>query len=80
LPATDDLRWPAAVARSSYCKGLMPKVFCYSFFLLVIINRHYQENEMAFLFITSQLMNIKTVFYFMGFLYLPAKKTAKAEG
>jgi len=49
-------------------------------FSWVIINRHYQENEMAFLFITSQLMNIKTVFYFMVFLYLPAKKTAKAEG
>ncbi|AWF38436.1 hypothetical protein CSC17_3020 [Klebsiella oxytoca] len=49
-------------------------------FSWVIIDRHYQENEMVFLFITSQLMNIKTAFYFMGFLYLPAKKTAKAEG
>lgn len=32
---------------------------------------------MVFLFITSQLMNIKTAFYFMVFLYLPAKKQQK---
>jgi len=55
-------------------------ILLFILFSWVIINRHYQENEMAFLFITSQLMNIKTVFYFMAFLYLPAKKTAKAEG
>lgn len=35
---------------------------------------------MLFLFIVSQLMNIKTTFYFMRFLYLPVKKIAKAEG
>lgn len=35
---------------------------------------------MVFLFITSQLMNIKTAFYFMGFLYLPAKKNSKSRG
>ncbi len=35
---------------------------------------------MLFLFIASQLMNIKTAFYFMIFLYLPIKKIAKAEG
>jgi len=50
------------------------------FFSWVIINRHYQENEMVFLFIASQLMNIKTAFYFMDFLYFSIKKTAKAEG
>lgn len=35
---------------------------------------------MVFLFIASQLMNIKTMFYFMVFLYSGIKKTAKAEG
>lgn len=35
---------------------------------------------MLFLFIASQLMNIKTVFYFVVFLYLGVKKTVKAEG
>ena len=35
---------------------------------------------MVFLFIVSQLMNIKTAFYIMDFLYFSIKKTAKAEG
>lgn len=35
---------------------------------------------MAFLFIASQLMNSKTVFYFYGFLYSCIKKTTKAVG
>ncbi|MBF8461011.1 hypothetical protein FMJ63_13390 [Klebsiella michiganensis] len=47
------------------------------FFSWVIIKRHYQENEMVFLFIASQLMNIKTSFYFMDFLYLSIKKQQK---
>lgn len=32
---------------------------------------------MGFLFITSQLMNIKTVFYFMAFFIYPPKKQQK---
>jgi len=50
------------------------------FFSWVIIKQHYQENEIVFLFIASQLMNIKTMFYFIDFLYLCVKKTVKAEG
>lgn len=35
---------------------------------------------MLFLFIVSQLMNIKIVFYFVNLLYSGVKKTVKAEG
>jgi hypothetical protein len=53
-------------------------IFLFIFVSWVIIEQHYHNNEMVFLFIASQLTNIETVFYFITLLYSGVKKTGKA--
>ncbi|PIM84442.1 hypothetical protein CT151_13125 [Raoultella planticola] len=53
-------------------------IFLFIFVSWVIIEQHYHNNEMVFLFVVSQLTNIETVFYFITLLYSGVKKTGKA--
>ncbi|ATM07935.1 hypothetical protein CRT62_26595 [Raoultella planticola] len=53
-------------------------IFLFIFVSWVIIEQHYHNNEMVFLFVASQLTNIETVFYFITLLYSGVKKTGKA--
>ncbi|PJR62773.1 hypothetical protein CWM52_13510 [Raoultella sp. T31] len=55
-------------------------IFLFIFVSWVIIEQHYHNNEMAFLFYASQLINIETMFYFIALLYSGVKKTGKAVG
>ncbi|RLP18652.1 hypothetical protein D9D10_13405 [Raoultella ornithinolytica] len=52
-------------------------IFLFIFVSWVIIEQYYHNNEMAFLFDTSQLMNIETMFYFIDLLYSGVKKQEK---
>ncbi|QEU43589.1 hypothetical protein F3X94_20740 [Raoultella planticola] len=53
-------------------------IFLFIFVSWVIIEQHYRNNEMVFLFPASQLTNIETAFYFITLLYSGVKKTGKA--